>query len=156
MKGKILFVTGGLVGYVLGARAGRKRYEQIRSAVSKVWEKPAIQNQVHQAQDFAADKAAEVPDVLIGGATKLVSSLIKRARSDTKAGSKAGSNGNRSGSTSGTPSGATSGNRSSGNSGAAPSATGTSTGAGIHAGDDPVVVKTTDRRASTSTPEDDA
>jgi hypothetical protein len=139
MKGKILFVTGGLVGYVLGARAGRKRYEQIRSAVSKVWEKPAIQNQVHQAQDFAADKAAEVPDVLISGATKLVSSLIKRARSN----SNASSHSNGSSGTSGSSSGKTSGT--SGSSTAATTADG-----------QPVVVKTTETRASTPTAEDAA
>lgn len=132
MKGKILFVTGGLVGYVLGARAGRKRYEQIRSAASKVWEKPAIQNQVHQAQDFAADKAAEVPDVLISGATKLVSSLIKRARSN---GASKSSNGSTTGSSS--------------------SRSGSSTAATTPDGE-PVVVKTTETRASTPTAEDDA
>lgn len=140
MKGKILFVTGGVIGYVLGARAGRKRYEQIRSAVSKVWEKPQIQNQVHQAQDFAADKAAEVPDVLISGATKLVSSLIKRARSDKNSG--AGSAGG---------SGASTGTGSAGS-----STSGTSRSAGVNAGDQPAVVKTADRRVSTSAAEDDA
>jgi hypothetical protein len=134
MKGKILFVAGGLVGYVLGARAGRKRYEQIRSAASKVWEKPAIQNQVHQAQDYAADKAAEVPDVLIKGATKLVSSIIRRTSS-----------------------------HSSGESGSGTSTSGTGT-TGSSGSGRPVTINTTQTRASTttattptpSTPEDDA
>ena len=40
MKGKILFVVGLGVGYVLGTRAGRERYEQIRSAAEKVWTSP--------------------------------------------------------------------------------------------------------------------
>ena len=139
MKGKILFVTGGLVGYVLGARAGRRRYEQIRSAASKVWQKPAIQNQVHQAEEFAADKAAEVPDILISGASKLVSSLIKRARSNS------GTNSRSSGGTSSSkaPSGST-------------TSSGGSNAAATTADGQPVVVKTTETRASTPTAEERA
>jgi len=142
MKGKILFVTGGLVGYVLGARAGRRRYEQIRSAASKVWQKPAIQNQVHQAEEFAADKAAEVPDILISGATKLVSSLIKRSRSN------GGTNGRSGGTSSHTTPGSSSASSSS-----APSGSNT---AATTADGQPVVVKTTETRASTPTAEEHA
>lgn len=144
MKGKILFVTGGLVGYVLGARAGRKRYEQIRSAASKVWERPAIQNQVHQAQDFAADKVSEVPDVLISGATKLVSSLIKRARSNSD--SNRSNRSDRSNADSRTAGGTRVGTS---------STSGSSTAATTPDGQ-PVVVKTTETRASTPTAEDAA
>ena len=43
MRGKILFVTGAAVGFVLGARAGRERYEQIKAAAVKVWESPTVQ-----------------------------------------------------------------------------------------------------------------
>jgi hypothetical protein len=154
MKGKILFVTGGLVGYVLGARAGRRRYEQIRSAASKVWQKPAIQNQVHQAEEFAADKAAEVPDILISGASKLVSSLIRRARSNGGTSSnKTSSSGSGTGS-SGSTNTTTGGAGSSGSAGgAAPN--GSHTAATTPDGE-PVVVKTTETRASTPTAEEHA
>ncbi|WP_200936767.1 hypothetical protein [Leifsonia sp. Root112D2] len=79
MKGKILFVTGAAIGYVLGARAGRKRYEQIVAAANKVWETPGVQKQVHQVQDFAAEKIGDIPDALIEGAKKAVSSVVKRS-----------------------------------------------------------------------------
>lgn len=36
MKGKILFIAGLGVGYVLGTRAGRERYEQIKAAAARV------------------------------------------------------------------------------------------------------------------------
>lgn len=74
MRGKFLFVAGAAVGYVLGTRAGRKRYEQIRGAAQKVWETPAIQRQVGAAQDYAAEKIGQIPELLIDGAKKLVTS----------------------------------------------------------------------------------
>ena len=61
------------MGYVLGARAGRKRYDQIAAAAAKVWESPGIQKQVSQAQDYAASKVGDIPDALLTGAKKLIS-----------------------------------------------------------------------------------
>lgn len=78
MKGKLLFVAGAAVGYVLGARAGRKRYEQIRAGASKVWETPGIQRQVHTAQDLVAKKIGDVPGALIEGAKRAVSTVANR------------------------------------------------------------------------------
>ena len=48
MKGKILMVVGLVLGYILGARAGRERYEQIRAGAEKVWQDPRVQRQVHR------------------------------------------------------------------------------------------------------------
>ncbi|WP_295120289.1 hypothetical protein [uncultured Leifsonia sp.] len=64
MRGKLLFVTGAAVGYVLGTRAGRKRYEQMRSAALKVWESPGVQKQVNAVEDFVAEKIGEVPEAV--------------------------------------------------------------------------------------------
>jgi oxygen-dependent protoporphyrinogen oxidase len=72
MRGKILFVAGAAVGYVLGARAGRKRYEQIKSAATKVWESPGVQKQVDSMEDFVAAKVGDVPGALYEGAKKLI------------------------------------------------------------------------------------
>lgn len=74
MRGKFLFVAGAAVGYVLGTRAGRKRYEQIRGAAQKVWQTPAIQHQVEAVQDYAAEKIGQIPGLVIDGAKKLVTS----------------------------------------------------------------------------------
>lgn len=82
MRGKLLFVAGAAVGYVLGARAGRKRYEQIKSAASKVWESPGVQKQVDQVEDFVAAKVGDIPGVLYEGAKKLIVQASNR-RSDT-------------------------------------------------------------------------
>jgi hypothetical protein len=76
MKGKVLFVVGLGAGYVLGTRAGRQRYEQIKSAWLKVWDSPAVQKQVHTVQDFTADRIGD-----LGG---MVTENIKRAVTKSK------------------------------------------------------------------------
>ncbi|WP_344775693.1 hypothetical protein [Gryllotalpicola kribbensis] len=73
-------MTGLAVGYVLGARAGRKRYEQIASAANKVWQSPGIQKQVHAAQDFAAAKIGDIPGAVFDGVRKVTNVAIDRAQ----------------------------------------------------------------------------
>jgi len=77
MKGKVLFVVGLGVGYVLGTRAGRERYEQIRQAAQKLWDTPTVQQGVGTAKDFATTRVGDLGDTLlenlkgfIGGATR--------------------------------------------------------------------------------------
>lgn len=69
MRGKLVLLVGFGIGYVLGARAGRERYEQIKRAASRFWNDPRVSHQVHNVEQFARDKA---PDVVyfIGGAAK--------------------------------------------------------------------------------------
>jgi hypothetical protein len=75
MKGKILLVVGLGVGYVLGARAGRGRYEEIKDAVGKFWNDPRVQKQRTQAEDFVKDKAPDVAEFLSDGAKKVASQV---------------------------------------------------------------------------------
>jgi len=79
MKGKILLLTGLAVGYVLGTRAGRERYEEIKTAANKLWNDPRVQKPVHQAQDFAKDKAPEVAEFVSDTAKKVVSQVAGKA-----------------------------------------------------------------------------
>ena len=75
MKGKILLVVGIGVGYVLGARAGRERYEDIKRAAGKLWNDPRVQRQFDEAEGFVKDKAPEVAGLLATGAKKVVSQV---------------------------------------------------------------------------------
>lgn len=84
MKGKLLFVAGAAVGYVLGARAGRKRYEQIKGAAERIWETPGVQNQVEQVKDFAAQRVGDIPSVLADGAQKAFTSLVSSRKNSSK------------------------------------------------------------------------
>ncbi|PJJ65238.1 hypothetical protein [Compostimonas suwonensis] len=85
MKGKLLFVAGAAVGYVLGARAGRKRYEQIAAAASKVWNAPPVQRGVKQAQDFALDRVSELPAALLDGTKKAFAQVLTGRPGETSA-----------------------------------------------------------------------
>lgn len=59
---KISLLVGAAVGYVLGARAGRERFDQISDKASKVWGDPRVQEKVEDVKTTApelAGKAAE-------------------------------------------------------------------------------------------------
>jgi hypothetical protein len=43
MRGKLMFVAGAAVGFVLGSRAGRERYEELSSAAQKILSNPSVQ-----------------------------------------------------------------------------------------------------------------
>ena len=77
MKGKILFVVGLGVGYVLGTRAGRERYEQIRSAAEKVWNQPAVQQGVGTVKDFAAARVGDLGDTVLDGVKSFIGNTTK-------------------------------------------------------------------------------
>lgn len=75
MKGKIGLVVGLGVGYVLGTRAGRERYEQIKTQWLKVWHLDPVQAQVTKVSEFAKSQAAAVPSALWNGAVKVIRSV---------------------------------------------------------------------------------
>ena len=59
---KLTMLVAGGVGYVLGARAGRERYEQIKRTATRVKNDPRVQEKVTQAADLAKEKAPVVKD----------------------------------------------------------------------------------------------
>ncbi|MGP6177182.1 hypothetical protein ACTU6U_07775 [Microbacterium sp. A196] len=71
MKGKIGLVVGLGVGYVLGTRAGRERYEQIKTQWLKLWNTDPVQNQVIKAKAFVGAKASAVPGAIWNGVVKV-------------------------------------------------------------------------------------
>lgn len=63
--GKLSFIVGMAAGYVLGARAGRPRYEQIKTRAGKVWSSEPVQSKVGDVSAAARTKAAPfVADVV--------------------------------------------------------------------------------------------
>ena len=50
MRGKLMFISGLAAGFVLGSRAGREKYEEIRTNAKKVWEHPTVQEAAGVAQ----------------------------------------------------------------------------------------------------------
>ncbi|GIF26284.1 hypothetical protein BJ973_005639 [Actinoplanes tereljensis] len=64
MRGKLLFLTGLAAGFVLGSRAGREKYEEIRENAKKLWESPSVQEAAGVAQAQANKLYTEGKDKL--------------------------------------------------------------------------------------------
>lgn len=60
MRGKAGFVLGAALGYVLGTRAGRARYEQIKRGAIAVWETPLVQQGVSTVKDTVGDRVDDM------------------------------------------------------------------------------------------------
>ena len=82
MKYRLGFLTGAAVGYVLGTRAGRDRYEQIKRLSRRVAENPTVQ----EAAGIMRGRAGEI----VGTARQKVGDRvydkvpgIRRDRQDT-------------------------------------------------------------------------
>ncbi len=61
MRFRLGLVVGGAIGYVLGARAGRERYEQIKKVAGEARKHPAmtqINDQVTAVADLARNTVA--------------------------------------------------------------------------------------------------
>ena len=68
---KLTALLAGGIGYVLGARAGRQRYEQLRQAATRVTSNPKVQQTAQQAKE-----AAPVIKEKVSGAATAVTSKV--------------------------------------------------------------------------------
>jgi hypothetical protein len=57
MAGKLTLLVGFGAGYVLGARSGRERYDQIVDKARELWRDPRVQEKADQAQQLVKDKS---------------------------------------------------------------------------------------------------
>lgn len=74
--GKLSFLAGAAVGYVLGAKAGQKRYDQIMSRATKAWSSDPVQSKVDTARQAVKAQAPVIADK-VGEAAKLAGSKLK-------------------------------------------------------------------------------
>ena len=70
---KLTFLAGAAVGYVLGSRAGRGRYEEMKHHADALWHDPRVQEKVSAAGQTVKDKAPEVGAKLAGAAGQAAS-----------------------------------------------------------------------------------
>ena len=69
MRYRLTFVAGAVLGYVLGTKAGRERYEQMKRTALQLAQTPAVRNTAEsaaqQSREFA-DKAYHVMSDKVG------------------------------------------------------------------------------------------
>ena len=94
MKGKVGFVLGAALGYVLGTRAGRARYEQIKRGAISVWETPLVQQGVSTVKDAVGDRVDDVK-AAAGRAARSMFEAATQPRGDAKRPDAAKSSGQR-------------------------------------------------------------
>jgi hypothetical protein len=78
MKGKIAFVVGAAVGYVLGSRAGRQRYEQIKRGATNVWNTAPVQKGVGVVRGVIDDKADDLKAYLRRASSDAFANLARQ------------------------------------------------------------------------------
>lgn len=78
MRYKVTFVVGLALGYVLGSRAGRERYENLKKSAREIAQNPAVRN--------AAETASQTGREFAGKAFSVVSEKVGDAVPDSLAG----------------------------------------------------------------------
>ncbi|MFK0290845.1 YtxH domain-containing protein [Streptomyces sp. NPDC090442] len=82
MRYRLTFVAGLAVGYVLGTRSGRERYEQLRKGAQRIAQNPAVRNTAEAAAlggRQVASKAFATVSEKVGD--RLPGSVAERVRS---------------------------------------------------------------------------
>ena len=85
---KLSILLGAGVGYVLGTRDGRERYEQIRQQAQKFWNNPKVQEKKEQVSEVTKPKGGELQDKAFEKVGK--SGKSDKSSTETSASSSAG------------------------------------------------------------------
>lgn len=83
MRGKLVFAVGLTVGFVLGSRAGRERYEQIKEAAERLWSSRPVQAVSGKVSDAAASGVDGLKGQIVAGTANTVASVIGYEKSVT-------------------------------------------------------------------------
>lgn len=63
---KLTFVAGLAIGYVLGARAGRERYEKMAESARGIAQNPKVHDAARQAKETAGNVAGRAAETVAG------------------------------------------------------------------------------------------
>jgi hypothetical protein len=78
---KLGMLAAGAVGYVLGARAGRERYDQIVDLAQRIWTNPQVQRAATDAQERAREAAPVVAEKVADAAKHAAGAAVSAVRS---------------------------------------------------------------------------
>ena len=85
MRGRLGVFVGFGAGYVLGAKAGRERYEQLRRLYENVLDSKAFKEASGKAKDAASTGIGQAKDIAAEGASK-VTEVVRDRKGDSHAG----------------------------------------------------------------------
>ncbi|MES2170189.1 MAG: YtxH domain-containing protein [Actinomycetota bacterium] len=74
--GKVLFVLGGAIGFVIGMRVGRQGYDRLKQQASGLWNDPRVQKAASEARDFAEEKFPKTTETV----TKVATAVTETAQ----------------------------------------------------------------------------
>jgi len=80
---KLLLLAAGATGYVLGARAGRDRYDQIMDQAQRFRANPKVQQATADAQHVARERAPVVGEKLSGAAKRTAGAVQSKVGSSS-------------------------------------------------------------------------
>jgi hypothetical protein len=82
MRYRLTFIAGLALGYVLGTRAGRERYEQLKKTAQQVSQNPAVRNATETAAHTGREFAGKAYHSVSGRVEeKVPASVAQRVRS---------------------------------------------------------------------------
>src|SRR5271170_3959026 len=81
---RISFIGGLAIGYVLGAQAGRERYEQLKQPAKKATENPTVQQTAGALQAQATSTAKSAKDLAASGMRTGASKVNSRRSTDSR------------------------------------------------------------------------
>jgi hypothetical protein len=76
---KLSLLIAFAAGYLLGAKAGRQRYEQIMSAATRVKDDPRVQSAAATVAETAKEQAPVVKDKVVAAAGAAASAAAERS-----------------------------------------------------------------------------
>ena len=79
---KLLLIGAAAAGYVLGTKAGRERYEQIKRQSAKVWNSEPVQQGVHEAEGVAKHAASAAGTKVADAASTAGSKVAGKIKAD--------------------------------------------------------------------------
>jgi hypothetical protein len=82
---KLTVVLAAGVGYVLGAKAGNERYDQITTQATRLWKSPRVQDKATQAQELVKENAPKVQGKVMDATSAATSKAKKAVRSTASA-----------------------------------------------------------------------
>jgi hypothetical protein len=82
MMKKVTTVAVGAVAYLLGAKAGRERYDQIATQTSRLWRDPRVRQKASQAGDLVKDQAPRAGERLAGASKRAAAKVTAGGKND--------------------------------------------------------------------------